>query len=635
MKRTVLEMLSSAAVNYKDNIYVSDKTDEGWKGLSFFQVEELSSLLAAALIKNGVEKDDKIALISEGRSSWIISEYAILKTRAVCVPLSIKLQSHEIAFRIEHSETKYIIVSKNCISKILEIKEQVLALGVKIIYLDEKNSGEESFSGVLYYDDLIEHGGNYFQETKLELMQRISNVEENDAVTISYTSGTTGNPKGIMLTHLNYWSNAHDAVQYFHLEEYLSTLVILPLDHAFAHTVAIYCATLCSLRLYFTDSRGGMRNQLKNISLNIKETEPDFILSVPAITANFIKKIKDGIAQKGGMTEWIFNTGLKNGIIYFDDGFKKPSVWKKIFRYPFYALAEKTVFPEIRKTFGKNLKFFIGGGAMLDIKQQQFFNCIGIPIMQGYGLSESAPIISVNQRNRHKFGSSGCVLSSVDCKIIDSEGNELPAGKKGYITVKSLSVMRGYFKNEKATSEVISEDRRLNTGDLGYIDEDGFLFVTGREKAVLISADGEKYSPEEIEDAVVNCSDLISNCVLYNDHCKYTCALITLDNAKVKSYISSHNITSPKKILDVIKKGFYAFKNDDSYKNKFPKQWIPTVFAILPENFSEQNKMVNSTMKVVRFKVLECYKDRLERMNTPEGKNSDEENLQVLQKLFF
>lgn len=635
MKRTVLEMLSAAAVNYKDNTYVSDKTDSGWKFLSFSQVEEYSSFFAASLIKEGVQKDDKIAVISEGRSSWIISEYAILKTRAVCVPLSVKLQSQEIAFRIEHSETKYVIVSKNCIPKILEIKEQISALGVRIIYLDEPDSGEKEFSNVLYYDKLLESGRENFQEIRQELNQRISLVEENDTVTISYTSGTTGNPKGIMLTHLNYWSNSHDAVQYFRLEENLKTLIILPLDHAFAHTVGIYCAALCSLSLYFTDSRGGMRNQLKNIPLNIKETEPDFILTVPAITGNFIKKIKDGMAQKGGMAEWIFNTGLKNGILYFGDGFQKPSVWKKIFRYPFYALAEKTVFPEIRKTFGSRLKFFIGGGAMLDIKQQQFFNCIGIPVMQGYGLSEAAPIISVNQRHRHKFGSSGGTLLSIDCKILDSEGNELPAGKKGYITVKGLSVMKGYFKNEKATAEVISEDRRLNTGDLGFIDEDGFLFVTGREKAVLISADGEKYSPEEIEDAVVNCSDYISNCVLYNDHCKYTCALITLDNTRIKTYISKHNITSPKKILEVVKKSFYAFQSDDSYKNKFPKQWIPSVFAVLPESFSEQNKMVNSTMKVVRFKVLECYKDRLERMNTPEGKNSDEENLQVLQKLFF
>ncbi|MBQ3657462.1 MAG: AMP-binding protein [Bacteroidales bacterium] len=630
MKRTVLEMLSAAAVNYKDNIYVSDKTDEGWTSLSFSRVEELSSFLAAALINQGVEKDDKIAIMSEGRSSWIISEYAVLKTRAVCVPLSVKLQPSEIAFRIEHSETKYVIVSKNCISRILEIKEQLSALGVKIIYLDEKNSDERLFPNVLYYEDLLKKGEENFLATRLELIQRISEVEENDSVTISYTSGTTGNPKGIMLTHLNYWSNSHDAVQYFRLEENLSTLVILPLDHAFAHTIGFFCATLCSIKLYFTDSRGGMRNQLKNIPLNIKETNPDFLLTVPAITGNFIKKIKDGIAKKGGLAAWIFNKGLKNGIIYFDDGFKKPSVWKKFFHYPFYALAEKIVFPEIRKTFGNNLKFFIGGGAMLDIKQQQFFNCIGIPVMQGYGLSEASPVISVNQRHRHKFGSSGGVLSGIDCKILNSEGKELPVGEKGYITVKGLSVMKGYFKNEKATSEVISEDRRLNTGDLGYMDKDNFLVVTGREKAVLISADGEKYSPEEIEDAVVNCSDFILQCVLYNDHCKYTSALITLDNARIKSYISSHNISSPKKMFEVIKKSFYAFQNDASYKNKFPQQWIPSVFAILPEIFTEQNKMVNSTMKVVRFKVLEVYKNRIERMNTPEGKNSDEENLQIL-----
>ena len=632
MKRTVLEMLSAAAELYADNIYVCDKTSDGWCGLTFSQVEKYSSAFAVALIKEGVTEGDRVAVISEGSSRWIISEYAVLKAKAVCVPLSVKLQPSEIEFRIEHSGTKYVFVSKNCINVAVNLKEKNL----KVVYLDDKDSDFDKISstlpGMLLYGDMLDFGLKNFQQYEGILKTRLAAVEENDPATISYTSGTTGNPKGIMLSHLNYWANAHDAVQYFRLENFLTLFVVLPLDHSFAHTVGFFCATLCSMKLCFVDARGGMRNMLKNISPNILEVKPDFMLTVPAVTGNFMKKIKEGVNKKGGFAKWLFYAGIKNGSMYFGDGFQKPSLLKQIFCYPIYRLADKLVFSEIRKMFGGNLKFFIGGGAMLEVKQQQFFNCIGIPVMQGYGQSEASPIISVNQRHRHKFGSSGGVLSGIDCKILDSDGNELPAGKKGVITVKGLNVMKGYFGNEKATAEVLSNGR-LNTGDLGYIDSDGFLFVTGREKALLISFDGEKYSPEEIEDAIVTCSDFIFQCVLYNDHCKYTTAVITLDNQVVKRYAKEHGISSAEKMFEIVKKSFYAFKSDDTYKNKFPQQWIPTVFAVLPEPFTEQNKMLNSTMKIIRFQVLKNYKDKIDKMYTLDGKTDNSENIKIIQKI--
>ena len=191
--------------------------------------------------------------------------------------------------------------------------------------------------------------------------------------------------------------------------------------------------------------------------------------------------------------------------------------------------------------------------------------------------------------------------------------------------------MKGYYKNPDATADTI-HDGCLNTGDMGYLDQDGFLYVTGREKALLISADGEKYSPEEIEDAVVNCSEFVIQCVLYNDHSKYTTALITLDRDRLKKYASEHDITSPEKLLDVVRKSFLAFVDDYTYKDMFPKQWIPSVFHIVAEPFSEQNGLVNSTMKIIRYKVLGKFKDVFVQMTTPEGKAENEkENLKVLE----
>ncbi len=637
MKRTVLEMLKTASQDYKDSYYVSDKTDNGWEGQTFGQVDAVSSHLAIGLIKEGLHPFDKVGLMSEGRGSWIVSELSILKTRAVAVPLSIKLQPEEIAFRLLHSESKFLIVSKNCINKAVAIADKLRDANLKIVYLDKSDAELEGYRAqlpeLMFYDDLVKFGQLHYSEYGTVLNERMSQVTEDDLVAISYTSGTMGNPKGIMLTHLNYWSNSHDAVQYFRLENHLRLFVILPLDHSFAHTVGIYCGLLCGLSLYFVNSRGGLRNQLKNIVPNIKEVQPEFMLSVPALMSNFMRKIQDAVAKKGKFANWLFKKGLRHGILYYGDGFQKQSLMRRAVRYPLYSLAEKMVFSKVRKVFGDKFRFFICGGAAFEIKQQQFFNCIGAPVMQGYGLTEAAPIISVNQRHRHKFGSSGGILSGIDCKILDHDGKELPPNTKGLVTVKGLNTMKGYFKNDAATAEAII-DGRLNTGDMGYIDSDGFLYVTGREKALLISSDGEKYSPEEIEDAITNCSDYVMQCVLYNDHCKYTTALIALDRDRLSNYAKEQGITSPEKLLDVVTKSFYNFTDDYAYKDMFPKQWIPSVFHIVAEPFSEQNGMVNSTLKIIRFKVVANYKSALEMMTTPEGKAENEaQNLKLMEEL--
>ncbi|MDZ7613609.1 MAG: AMP-binding protein [Flavobacteriaceae bacterium] len=326
-------------------------------------------------------------------------------------------------------------------------------------------------------------------------------IREDDVVTISYTSGTTGNPKGIMLTHLNYYSNSHAAVNTFQIKENISTLLILPTDHSFAHTVGIYTALVKGLAIYFVDARGGGMNALKNIPVNLVESNPNFLLTVPALTSNFMQKMKDGIQAKGPAIEGIFNRGLKAAILRNGNGFDKPSAGVQLSTWFNYQLAEKLIFKKLRLIFGKNIEFFVGGGALLDINQQQFYKAIGIPVYQGYGLTEATPIISTNTPFAHKMGSSGKVLSGITCKIVDENAKELPKGEKGEIIIQGDNVMKGYYKNPKATEETI-KNGWLHTGDLGYFDKDNFLVVTGREKALLISEDGEKYSPEEIEEVM-------------------------------------------------------------------------------------------------------------------------------------
>jgi long-chain acyl-CoA synthetase len=270
------------------------------------------------------------------------------------------------------------------------------------------------------------------------------------------------------------------------------------------------------------------------------------------------------------------------------------------------------------------LEFFIGGGALLDIELQRFFYAIGIPMFQGYGLTEAAPIISANVPARHKLGSSGSIVTNLDIKICDFEGNSLPIGEKGEIVIKGENVMAGYWKNEQATKEVI-KDGWLNTGDLGYLDEDGFLFVLGRSKSLLIGNDGEKYSPEGIEESLTENSPFFDQVMLYNNQSPYTIALIVPNKDSILNWfaennLSHHDLEGQKAILQVIESEIVKYKSGGIYSGKYSERWIPSAIALLGEPFSEQNKFLNSTLKMVRGKITEFYQTRIDFLFTPEGK---------------
>ncbi|MEW6547944.1 MAG: AMP-binding protein, partial [Spirochaetota bacterium] len=261
------------------------------------------------------------------------------------------------------------------------------------------------------------------------------------------------------------------------------------------------------------------------------------------------------------------------------------------------------------------------------------FAALGVPVFQGYGLTEAAPIISSNTPKKHKFGSSGVIAPSVTCKIMRPDGTEVPLGVSGEITVQGENVMKGYFKNPAATAEAL-HDGLLWTGDLGYMDKDGFLYVVGRAKAVLIAEDGEKYSPEEIEEAIITSTDLIDQIMVWCDHKKYSCALVSLDTAKLQRYAAAKGLSTPQAILDALVKEFYAFKSDPKAK-KVQGAWIPGTFQIIATPFNEKDGTVNSTMKIVRYKVAEVYRELLEYSYTPEGSTTvNPRNLETVARLF-
>ncbi len=641
-KRTVFEMLNKASIQYANKPYLSQKDDNGWVQTTFSEAKIKAISLASAFIELDVTYEDKIAILSEAKTDWIISELAMLYAGGISVPLSIKLLPDEITQRINHSDTSVFIISENTIEKVISQITNYTNKNLKFIVLDKPSSKistqckkynfEEN--QLLFIDDLYKLGQDKLEQNHSKIEEIEHQIKEDDVVTISYTSGTTGNPKGIMLTHLNYYSNSHEAVKTFQIQELISTLIILPTDHSFAHTVGIYTAMVKGLSLHFVDARGGGMNALKNIPINLVEANSNFLLTVPALTSNFIQKIKEGIKGKNGFIQGIFNRGIAAGILRNGDGYTKPGLATQFTTYFNFAIADALVFKKLRLIWGTKIEFFVGGGALLDIKQQQFYNAIGVPVYQGYGLTEATPIISTNTPFYHKMGTSGKVLGNITCEICDENGKPLPKGEKGEIVIKGDNVMKGYYKNPKATAKTL-RNGWLYTGDLGFMDEDDFLVVVGREKALLISEDGEKHSPEEIEEAILNSSNFINQIMIYNDQKKYTTALLTLNQVNVKNWIQKENIQSQDEILKKIKTEMLLFADQPEFKGKFPSKWIPSSFQILEEDFSEENKMINSTLKMVRKNITEAYQDQLDIMYKENAqKNAMEDNILVINKIF-
>ena len=296
-----------------------------------------------------------------------------------------------------------------------------------------------------------------------------------------------------------------------------------------------------------------------------------------------------------------------------------------IFRKPLMLLFDKLIFKAVRQGLGGNMKFFVGGGALLDIDLQRYYYAIGIPMYQGYGLSEATPIISANSPARHIFGSSGKIVSPMEIKILDADGIEQPFGSKGEICIKGENVMAGYWKNPKSTADTIV-DGWLHTGDMGYMRDEEMLYVVGRFKSLLIAADGEKYSPEGIEENLVESSKYIDGALLHNSQDPYTIALITPNKEALKAYAKELGLDpstkeAKVKMLELLQEEVNMYRKGGRNFGAFPERWLPAAVCVLPEPWTEQNHFLNSSMKVVRGRVEEAYKAHMEYAYTPEGKN--------------
>lgn len=632
MKRlTIIDFVEKYTHEYSELPFLREKIDGVWTETTFRETREEAYRIGAGLLQLGLKKGDKVSLLSQGRNLWITSELGILYAGGVNVPLSIKLtEGTDLLFRIQHSESRFIIVSEQQLPKIRSIVADCPKVE-KIIVLDPIKDYQPNEIPI---SEVIAIGEAYLQDHSEDFRTVYQSIQPDDYANISYTSGTTADPKGILLTHRNYTANVEQGSSVIQCQKGDVMLIILPLDHCFAHVAGFYTMMYYGGSIATVPIGKTAIATLKNIPIAIKEVKPMVMLSVPTLARNFRKNIEANIKAKGKVVERLYEFALNNAIKYNKEYWNRGGC--QAWRWPLVKLFDKIIFKAVREGFGGRMQFFVGGGALLDIELQRYFCAVGMPMFQGYGLSEATPIICANSMGHAIFGSSGRIVQPLDLKICDEEGKEVPHGQKGEIVIKGENVMAGYWKNPESTAKTIV-DGWLHTGDLGYVTDKhpGYLWVVGRFKSLLISADGEKYSPEGFEDSLADGSKYIEQVILHNNQDPYTMALIVPNKDSLKEYAKSkgldaNTLEGKQAMLQKIQDEVNEYRNG-KHANMFPEMCLPKAIAVLPEAFTEQNHLMNSSMKIVRGKVEERYADRIEYAYTTEGKELlNEKNIAAL-----
>ena len=634
---TIIDFVEKYSHKYEDHPYLREKVNGTWKVITQGQTREEAYRIGAGLMALGLQKGDKIALLSESRAMWILAELGALYAGATDVPLSVNLgEGKDLIFRINHSDAKWILVSGNHLPKIRAILSECPNVEKVIVFDDVAFDYDKLEEKEIRMSKIQKMGDEFLAAHKADFVARYQSIGPDDYANISYTSGTTADPKGILLTHRNYTANVEQGNSVITIDEGNVMLIILPLDHCFAHVAGMYTMMIYGGSIAFVPIGKNAMATLRNIPTAISEVRPHVMLSVPALARDFKKNIEAGIKKQGPAAEKLFNFAVRNAIQYNKEYYNRGtsgSSWRK----PLVDLFDKILFSKVRESFGGRMKFFVGGGALLDIELQRFFCAVGMPMFQGYGLTEATPIICANSTGHARFGSSGRIVKPMDCVILDAEGKEVPHGTRGEIVIRGENVMAGYWKNPKATADTVI-DGWLHTGDMGYIcpEDPDFLYVVGRFKSLLISSDGEKYSPEGFEDSITETSKWVNACVLHNNQKPFCVALFVPDKAALTEAAQKHGLdpASPEGknyMLDLIQADVDSYKKGGKHEGLFPERWLPSAIGLCDEEFTIANKMMNSTMKIVRGKVEEHYANLLDYLYTPEGKDiHNPRNLEAL-----
>ena len=639
-KRTLLSLLRTTAAGHPDAVYMRERHPDGWKDATFRQVEEEARAVAGFFLAAGLQRGDRVTLLAEGRNSWVAAEFGVFFAGGISVPISVKIkEKSEILFRMKHSASRFAITSEMQRGKISAVAGELADLA-GIVVMDEvpPSTPEDRRIPVWCWQEVLMKGRAFLSGNESILAGIENSVSEDDPVTLTYTSGTTAEPKGIMLSHKNYWANVKDIDVMFPLPAPLYILLILPWDHSFGQTAGLFAFLRKASVVAAVEPARTEVGTIRNIPKNLKEIGPTYLLVVPALVENFRKNITTQVRQKGGLSAAMVFATIALGSRVNGDGFRKRFDPLSLLAWPVYLIIRSVVRGNLRRSLGGRLLFMVSGGSACSIEHVRWFTALGIPVYQGYGLSETSPVISsnTNVKGHFKMGSSGKPFPWADVRIAGDDGSLLPGGETGEIWVRGDCIMLGYWRNEEATREAVT-DGWLHTGDLGYIDGDGFLFIVGRIKSLLVGENGEKYSPESLEQHIVDSLPFVQQVMLYNQQDPFTVALVVPDAGAVREYMDGKGLKESSDadldaVLESLRQAFMRYRKDPDLTSLFVSTWTPKTFALLPFAFSEENGTMNASLKIVRRRIVERCRERIGRLYGEEEDPVNPANREVLRQ---
>ncbi len=590
---TIVEMYDKLTQKFldSDRFIMMRKVDKKFTGIKFAEFRENVRAFGNGLAALGIKRGDMVGIISENRPEWAYADLGSLSIGAVDVPMYPSSTASTAEYIMNDSECKAVIVSNKLqLTKVLKVKDNVKSLK-HIIIMNEKEAGD----GVISMNEVMIEGRAFEKSNPGFLDAEMKKTKPEHLCTLIYTSGTTGEPKGVMLTHYNFVSNIKAASQCIPIGPTDVFLSFLPLSHSFERMAGYYTALSSGGTICYAES-------IDTVAENMLEVKPTIMTSVPRlferIHARVMKNVEASPPKKQKIFYWAIETGIK-----YRENLKKrksnPILSTK------YKIADTLVFKKIKARTGGNLRFFVSGGAALPQNVGEFFEAMGIIIIEGYGLTETSPVISCNRLDDYKFGSVGKPIPGVEVKIADD----------GEILTRGPNIMQGYYKNKKATEETIDKDGWLHTGDIGEFDRQGFIKITDRKKHFFKTSGGKYIAPQPLENLFTR-SKFIDQFVLIGDNKTYLSALITPDFEALKEYADSHKIpyvkvedlTKSSEIYQIIEKDIATLQRNLANYERIRK------FVILEKPFTIDSGELTPTLKVKRKLVEERYAELINGM---------------------
>lgn len=567
-----------------------------YQGISYDELERMVERCARGLAAFGVRRGDMISIISENRPEWVVADMAMIRLGAVNVPIFPTTTPKQVEFILNDAGVKFAIVSNQThLSKVLKASSAVKPLRRIIVFSDKPQCDDER---VIPFSMIMNSATSTGPQAS-DLVHWQQSTPE-DLLTIIYTSGTTGHPKGVMLTHHNMVSNIRSAASCLSISRDDTFLSFLPLCHSFERMAGYYTAMACGATIAYAES-------IETVRENILEVRPTILASVPRLFERIQRRILKHVEAQAPLKQKMFWWSVEVGKKYQQSRRTKSlSVSMRVKR----LIADKLVYRKLRAEIGGRLRFFISGAAGLARNLGEFFDAIGVPIIEGYGLSESSPVICVNTLSEYKFGCVGKPIPGVEVRIAPD----------GEILARGPNIMKGYWNNPRATREVIDSDGWLHTGDVGEFDSDGFLRITDRKKHLFVSSGGKNIAPQPIESLFLS-NKYIDQFILIGDGKMYCTALIVPHIDLLKEQLRQLNVQVDSADELVAKPEAYKLFDAEisAIQKDLPNYERVRKFTLLGSPFTIDEGELTPTMKVKRKIVEEKYKHLIDNMYERSG----------------